>query len=308
MADHQVLSRTLNQKFDTVFEEITHQESLNLVNRSDLKLFCLDIESNQFEYTPLVEFLEDNLGMYVFSRAELDDLLDAGKDRTVALKAVRKLQKSGDPGEKGTGNELGEILDYCFFEHVLDAPKILSKYEQATAGGTYKAQSEGVHLLSVGNEDVPAYQLVYGASGIIDDIQDAIDKAFEEIAAVSSGQRKERQIVDSTVMGRSFDANTAERLKDILLPSKNKISVDNAYGIFIGYTIGLDPDQYTNEQYRREVQKKMILDLQMHVQYIAGKINELKLNRSSFYVYVLPLNRALEDKKEIMDRLLGGDD
>ena len=66
MAD-QVLSRTLNQKFDTVFEEVTHQESLNLLNRNDLKLFCLDIETNQFNYGPLVEFLEDNLGMYVFS-------------------------------------------------------------------------------------------------------------------------------------------------------------------------------------------------------------------------------------------------
>ena len=79
MAD-QVLSRTLNQKFDTVFEEVTHQETLNLLNRNDLKLFCLDIETNQFNYDPLVEFLEDNLGMYVFSRAELDELVDAGKD------------------------------------------------------------------------------------------------------------------------------------------------------------------------------------------------------------------------------------
>ena len=53
MAD-QVLSRTLNQKFDTVFEEVTHQETLNLLNRNDLKLFCLDIETNQFNYDPLV--------------------------------------------------------------------------------------------------------------------------------------------------------------------------------------------------------------------------------------------------------------
>ena len=232
MAD-QVLSRTLNQKFDTVFEEVTHQETLNLLNRNDLKLFCLDIETNQFNYDPLVEFLEDNLGMYVFSRAELDELVDAGKDRTVALKAVRRLIKTGNPGEKGTGSELGEILDYCFFEHVLEAPKILSKYEQVTAGGTYKAQSEGVHLLSVGKAGAPAYQLVYGASGIIDDIQDAIDKAFEEIAAVSNGQRKERQVVDSTVMGRSFDEDTTARLKEILLPSKTRIPVDNAYGMFL---------------------------------------------------------------------------
>jgi ACT domain-containing protein len=84
--------------------------------------------------------------------------------------------------------------------------------------------------------------------------------------------------------------------------------VDNAYGMFIGYTIGLDPNQYTNDQYRKAVQDKMVLDIQNHVQYIVDKINSLNLSRSSFYVYVLPLNKALEDKKEIMDRLLGGDD
>ena len=139
-------------------------------------------------------------------------------------------------------------------------------------------------------------------------IQDAIDKAFEEIAAVSNGQRKERQVVDSTVMGRSFDEDTTARLKEILLPSKTRIPVDNAYGMFIGYTIGLDPNQYTNDQYRKAVQDKMVLDIQNHVQYIVDKINSLNLSRSSFYVYVLPLNKALEDKKEIMDRLLGGDD
>ena len=135
-----------------------------------------------------------------------------------------------------------------------------------------------------------------------------VDKAFEEIAAVSNGQRKERQVVDSTVMGRSFDEDTTARLKEILLPSKTRIPVDNAYGMFIGYTIGLDPNQYTNDQYRKAVQDKMVLDIQNHVQYIVDKINSLNLSRSSFYVYVLPLNKALEDKKEIMDRLLGGDD
>ena len=101
-----------------------------------------------------------------------------------------------------------------------------------------------------------------------------VDKAFEEIAAVSNGQRKERQVVDSTVMGRSFDEDTTARLKEILLPSKTRIPVDNAYGMFIGYTIGLDPNQYTNDQYRKAVQDKMVLDIQNHVQYIVDTIKE----------------------------------
>lgn len=305
---NQILSKTLNEKFDTVFEEVAHSEALGLINKNDLRLFCLDVESNEFSYDPLVEFLVDNLGRYVFSRAEIDELTVAGKEQTVVFRAAKRLERMGKPDEKGTGNELGEILDYCFFEHVLGAPKILSKYEQVTAGGTYKAQSSGVHLLTIGDEKLPAYQLVYGASGIVDDIQDAIDRAFEEIASVSSGQRKERQVVDSTVMGKSFDEDTTARLKNVLLPSKVKIPVDNAYGLFIGYTLGLDADQYDNDSFRTAVQDKMRLDIQHHVQYIVDKINTLRLGKSSFYIYVLPLNDALSDKKEIMDRLLGGDE
>lgn len=305
---NQILSKTLNEKFDTVFEEVAHSEALGLINKNDLRLFCLDVESNEFSYDPLVEFLVDNLGRYVFSRAEIDELTVAGKEQTVVFRAAKRLERTGKPDEKGTGNELGEILDYCFFEHVLGAPKILSKYEQVTAGGTYKAQSSGVHLLTIGDEKLPAYQLVYGASGIVDDIQDAIDRAFEEIASVSSGQRKERQVVDSTVMGKSFDEDTTARLKNVLLPSKVKIPVDNAYGLFIGYTLGLDADQYDNDSFRTAVQDKMRLDIQHHVQYIVDKINTLRLGKSSFYIYVLPLNDALSDKKEIMDRLLGGDE
>ena len=304
----QILSKTLNEKFDTVFEEVVHSETLNLINKNDLKLFCLDVENNEFSYNPLVGFRVDNLGRYVFSRAEIDELKMTGKEQTVVFRASKRLARAGKPDEKGTGNELGEILDYCFFEHVLGAPKILSKYEQVTAGGTYKAQSSGVHLLTLGDEKMSTYQLVYGASGIVDDIQDAIDKAFEEIASVSSGQRKERQVVDSTVMGKSFDEDTTLRLKDVLLPSKNKAQVDNAYGLFIGYTLGLDADQYDNDEFREAIQEKMRLDIQHHVQYIVEKINSLKLGKCSFYVYVLPLNDALKDKKEIMDRLLDGDE
>lgn len=115
----QILSKTLNEKFDTVFEEVEHSESLGLMNKNDLKLFCLDIENNEFSFDSLVEFLTDNLGRYVFSRAEIDELKMDGKEQTVVFKAARKLSKSGDADEKGTGNELGEILDYCFFEQCL---------------------------------------------------------------------------------------------------------------------------------------------------------------------------------------------
>lgn len=305
---NKVLGLTLNDGFEAIFEEVPHEEKLGLCNSNELRLFCLDIESNQFDYGPLVEFLEDNVGEYVFSRAELDEMHFKGKDKTVALKAVRKLAKTGDPGEKGTGNELGEILGYCFLEHVLGAPKILSKYEQVTAGGAYRAQSEGVHLLSVGNNAAPAYQLVYGASGIINDIEDAIDVVFEEIAVVLKGERNERQVVNSTVLGRAFDEATTERLKAILLPSKTRIPVDTAYGIFIGYKIGLAAENYSNTAYRKAVKDKMRLDIQMNTQHIVDRINELKLSNRSFYIYVLPLNNAVEDKKDIMDRLLEGDD
>ena len=77
-----------------------------------------------------------------------------------------------------------------------------------------------------------------------------------------------------------------------------------AFGIFIGYTLGITADN--NDEFRTESVKKMKADIQTVIPYIRKKIYELNLGMHSYYFYFLPFNDAENDKKEIMNELLLG--
>ncbi|MCV0021875.1 DUF1837 domain-containing protein, partial [Mobiluncus curtisii] len=81
---------------------------------------------------------------------------------------------------------------------------------------------------------------------------------------------------------------------------------DTAYSMFLGYDIGLDPKNYSNQQYRAVLDQKMQGDIAAHAQMIANEINTRNLDNYSFYIYVLPLNEVDVDAGAIMDGLVGG--
>ncbi|MGL5973148.1 MAG: HamA C-terminal domain-containing protein [Oscillospiraceae bacterium] len=303
----QPISKTLiDEQFDGVFVEIDHSEDLKLFNPNELRIFCLNLANNAFSFDALQEFLLDNIGSYVFSRAEIDDLKIAGKDRGIDLKALREMNKHGTPDEKGTGNELGEMLIYAFLERVLGAPKLLSKIELTSAGGDCK--SDSVHLLSRTDSKGVYHQMVFGTSNIIGDLRDAVDSAFNALQEIKAAGVKELQLVEKTIFNRCFDDETTERIKTIILPSKGVNSIpEPAFGLFLGYTLGLDKTKYPTRQFCDVAEKKMQSDIAKHIDYIIQKINALGMTAYSFYIYVLPLNDAEIDKKAIMsDLLMGG--
>jgi hypothetical protein len=86
-----------------------------------------------------------------------------------------------------------------------------------------------------------SYQLVFGTSCINGKITNAIDSAFEIIAAIKSGRVRERQMVDSTLFNHTYDDETTERLRQILVPKTRQTScTDMAFGVFIGYSIDVE--------------------------------------------------------------------
>ena len=143
----QQLQSTLNRDdFDQIFIESEGAGQLNNPNYSQVRLFYLDIENNEFSYDCLDDFLIDNIGYYVLSRTEMQNLRDRHKEHSACLRAIRAMNQHGAPGEKGTGNDLGEVMVYAFLEDVLGAPKIFTKAE--IVGGTAVSRTDGVHLLN----------------------------------------------------------------------------------------------------------------------------------------------------------------
>lgn len=292
--------------FDAIFTECSHPSALQLVNPSQLRLFYLDTINGLFDYAGLEEFILDCLGDYVFSRAEIEDYIQRGKTRNIGLYALRRLRQHQTAGQIGSGSDLGEILLYVFLEKILGAPKILSKIELSRTGGTQPSRCDAIHLRPPNpSENLPYNTIVFGTSEIVDDIEDAIDDAFERINHIQTNQRNEVLMAENTAFEKVFDDRTIHHIKDLLIPKKGRgTKRDIGYGIFLGYKLGLNPSAYSSGGFDAQLVAKMRLDIAQHADLIMRKINELNLANYSFYIYVLPLNLPSTDRIEIINHVL----
>lgn len=303
------LSKTLKDKgIDQIFAEVPCP-ALGLQKSGQLHLFHLLIRDGIFYHEDLEKWLYRNLSRYVFSRAALeqfrkDDDLDVAIER-----AIQKMRENGEPDDKGMGNELGEMLIYTFLEGKLSAPKLMSRVELSTDLASYKSVCESIHLLSgLGDDGVPFNEMVFGTSNIVGELKDAIDNAFDAIIRIKDHASREIQMVEKTALDRSFDEKEIDFLKEAIIPTPNATSNYNtAYGVFLGYSIGISSMDHPGEDFKALVTEKMVRDIQEHAQYIADKIRNNGLEQRSFYFYVLPFSDAETNKHEIMEHVMKGD-
>lgn len=304
-----MIGKTIKKdSFEKVFVEVRHSESLPLKNNNELRIFHLNIANGKFEDRDLKRFISRNIGMYVYSRAEIEHFHLQDDVESIGLEALLKLKKYGDTNAQMADDALGNMLLYAFLENVLNAPKIMSKIELDTTAKQYGAQSDGIHLLVLDDGTKhPYHQLVFGSSNIIGDLKSAVDNAFIEVEKLMDNPTPELNVVESTVLGKVFDKNTAEYMKQIIIPNKGTSTiVDYAYGIFLGYTLGIDAASYSNLEFRKAVKDKMLSDISVIIPYIIDRINSMKLSNYSFYFYILPFNDADTDKHNIIRELLTG--
>lgn len=309
----QKLQCTLNRDdFDKIFIESDGAGQLELKNYSQVRLFYLDIENNEFAYDCLNDFLIDNIGYYVLSRTEMQALRDKHKEQAACLRAIRAMNQHGIPGQKGTGNDLGEVMVYAFLEDVLGAPKILTKAE--IVGGTPGSKTDGVHLLKLNDKGKDKYQLVLAASDITGDIKKAVTSVLLRLNDITGATKNERQMVDRAVLSSSFDDDTTAYLKSVLIPSRASSGrPDISFGIFVGYSLGIDSSQFDTDTYRTKAMEQMKKDVEDMAPYIKRELGMMALmgknnigDRHSFYFYFMPFDDADKDKNTIMQNLLSG--
>ncbi|MCM1530468.1 MAG: DUF1837 domain-containing protein [Alistipes sp.] len=296
------LKKTItDSNFENVFSHFDSDAALDLSNQCGIDMYYLDISNSAFDYYELCKYLLDCVGMYVYSRSDIKRFEESRRIRSIGLKAVKSMNENGKADEKGSGNELGEMLVYALIEEVLNAPKLLSKVEISGS----KSRSDSLHLLKRNIKGEMKYQLVCGTSSIHDDIYQAIDEAFEIIERIKIGQVNERKAAQNTLYNNTYDSETTEVLKSILIPSKDNHKLpDMAFGVFIGYSLGITND--INDQFITEALEKMKKDIEIVIPYIMNKAASKKLGMHSCYFYFLPMNSAEKDKKRIMLELLGG--
>lgn len=300
-----MLKKTLlDAGFDGVFSEVLHNENLGLINPCQLRLFQLSVVDNSFTFDALKKFLLKNIGQYIYSRERIQKFMNDDEITLIGLKAVELLRNRCSGDLTWLSDELGDLMLYVFLEQILEAPKVFSKYELSVDGQLVPGSS-GVHLLQP-DKAIPSYQMVFGKSRIVGDPRDAIDSAFITLEAIKNDTSREMRLVESNTFEKNFSKEVAEQLRDIILPSKgHTVAHDTAFGVFLGYSLGLAGDNYQSAQYRIELEKKMKLDIKNHVSYIVEKIKAANMERYSFYFYFLPFDKADDDKQRIMESLLG---
>lgn len=271
------------------------QIPLGLRNPEDYQIFRLKIEDNEFTYAGLKKYLNTNIGRYVYSRAEMERYKAEGDLESVGMDAAQYIR------EHSTGNELADMLLYAFLEEVLKAPKLLSSIELGAS-----TNCAGIHLHSIG-QDTSEYQMVYGSSQMEGDLKSAIDAAFDAVVQIKAKRITGVELVNSAAFGRSVDVQTALAVKDILIPTKQgQEPPGTAFGLFLGYSLGLNPEDYSATEFIEEAVARMESAITENAEYISQKITALHLGMHSFYIYVLPFNNAPQDKTSIINMLIGG--
>lgn len=292
---------------DSVFVEVQHSEELGLPKANHIRFFHTAMRGNKLSTENLQVFLHRNLARYVFSRAQLENYrVNEDLDSAIS-EAMRIMAENGDASAEGTGNMLDEILIYAFLEEKLKAPKLMSRVELYTELAKFHSECKGIHLLSP--RDLPQntkFQMVFGASNIVDDVKVAIDRAFDTIAKISAHESREVLMVQKTVLDQFFKQDEIELLAEILIPQPGQPeSYDTAYGIFLGYQLGLNPTG-RGDDFEILAEQKMLCDIKEHASYIAEKISAAGLTGHSFYVYIVPFNDAEQEKTQIMNTVLRG--
>lgn len=298
------ISKTvLGKKFDTVFTKVS-KGALNIKNPSDIQIYRLAIESQEFDYDQLMDFLLNNVGVYVHSRLQVHNLIESEEYGTIAIKALRLMNQNGRPDEKGTGNELGELLLYIFLEQVLGAPRLMSKVEISRLSSVMTSKSDGIHLLTY-EGSTPFNQLVFGASLIDNGLNEAIDSALNHIMKIKASKSSEYRLVESSSFYQVLDDKDKKIVKSIIIPQKANIDRPAmAFGMFIGYKLDSPIGNYDDNEYRKLVVKQMEQDIATASDYMNTRLSALGLSKHSFYMYMLPFNNAVLDKKRIMEQLM----
>jgi hypothetical protein len=300
------LKRTLKDPmFDHIFQKATDLTISGMSNPARACVFYIDPNNCKFRFRDLKDFIINNIGSYVFSRAQTKRITDRTKNKAaVGSQAMLKfMQKYGTNAE----TVLGEILLYIFMEQELDAPKIMSKIELDEYNRGVVSKSDGVHLLSLNRTGQPFHQLVFGASDIVGDLSAAVDRAFDKIINIEANGDDELRMVESTTQWTIYDPDATQYMVELMRPQRGgSYKPDMAFGAFLGYTIQLDTPETDSQKYKTAVKDQLIKDIAAVQPHITDLITRNGLSGYSFYFYVFPFNDAPNEKVSIINELLTG--
>lgn len=280
------------------------RDNLYSTKNKTISIYTLEFDAPSFKFKQedMFKLLLDNIISYVNSKIFNNKLKESGKmDYSALQKIIREEYKN-----QSNSSQLSEMLLYIFLEASLNAPKLMSKIQLNETDQTSYSDGIHIHKLPTINSE-PQFDIVFGSSCIVNDITNAIDNAFEKILKIEKNSTKEITLLSEECLDCYIDEGI--NIKEILLPHDNESTTrplrgTNAFGIFIGYTFNLD---YSKSNLIDTFKKQYENDFVVAKTHIEKKIEQLNLNKYSFYIYLLPLNNIDETKADLMNKFILGD-
>lgn len=297
-----LLRQDIKSNFLNLFTKAMENEPLENDNR--LNVFVLKIANNRFDYSGLIEELENALITYALSRRTVEELAKQRKFGNLSSYAREKLRKA----EQNTG-ELGELLLYCFLESHLNAPKLLTKLELKTSANEYVKGADGVHLLQLNEK---SFQIVFCESKLNKDLNHGIREAYGSIKKmIDNGLSKivfEKHLIDSNLLKENVSEDEMQLLKKILIPSENDedLEVDHSFGVFLGFDIPITEDErkVSNSQFRTDIIEKVKEAVTQQIPMINRYLQREHFVGYQFYFYVMPFEELDTTRTTIIKNLV----
>ena len=125
--------------------------------------------------------------------------------------------------------------------------------------------------------------------------------------SIEQNADSEFKTVENTAYGLMFDNSTVEYLRDVMVPRKQfQYKPDMAFGLFLGYSLKIDPPVTDPALYRSSAEEQLKQDVESVKSYIADTMKRHNLEGYTFYCYVLPFNDAPNEKTSLIDEMLEG--
>lgn len=291
------LKKTVSDdSFSSVFTEVATKKLPLIKNSNAIHAFILKPDFFPFSYKNLEDLILKNITSYAAARG-------IEKNDVAGIKATRILRDYMNSGVPQ--NLLGEMLTYIFLEHIDNAKKIYTRAEISANSRTIN--SEGIYL----KDNKGKSQLILGASQLNDNLQDAIKNVVSELKEFRNNRSQYLvmpiDLIDSSILREQYSEEESKAILKILVPTENKIDEVAAYGLFIGYKFVPDDNLKNCSTDEAKLKCRKIVENDF-LQVIAQLDDEIRINewqRSSFYVYMLPLISASTDGNAIMRELIG---
>ena len=223
--------------FDRTFFKV-YESTIGLSKPNHVRIYRLGLNEVQFVYDQLHDFIENSIGYYVLSRAQVHEMLDEEEEARIFPKAKRFLKEQYETYPDYVNETLPGLMIYSFLEKALKAPKLLNSMELQRPGFL----TNSVHLLKLEGVEDPVFQVVYATSHVVGDLREAIANGLKRVVAIKANQNKEHQLIDPSSLRQVCTSKEADAVRSMIFP--NKMSIDfpkDAFGIFLGYTAEL-PD------------------------------------------------------------------